>query len=255
MMAAVWQVVAASVTGASHEKAELPCQDAHCWRELPDGYLAIAVADGAGSAALADVGAIVAARAAVDCVAERSKNLAGADSAEEARQIATAALRAAHAAVESEAAAREADIRELATTLIVVVAGPNRVAAAQVGDGAVVVAGANGRLRALTRPPEGEYANETIFLISPTALETVQVETWSVPVTHVAVFSDGLQRLALNLPKGTPHAPFFAPLFRFVATAADGAEATQQLYTFLKSPRITERADDDLTLLLAALQK
>ena len=29
------------------------------------------------------------------------------------------------------------------------------------------------------------------------------------------MFSDGLQRLALKLPEGTPHAPFFTPLFRF----------------------------------------
>ena len=35
-----WQVVAASVMGTSHEKRSQPCQDAHCWRLLPNGVLA-----------------------------------------------------------------------------------------------------------------------------------------------------------------------------------------------------------------------
>ncbi|NJK69758.1 MAG: protein phosphatase 2C domain-containing protein, partial [Microcoleus sp. SU_5_3] len=55
-----WQVVAASVTGTSHEKRSQPCQDAHCWRLLPNNVLAAAVADGAGSAALAEIGAKIA---------------------------------------------------------------------------------------------------------------------------------------------------------------------------------------------------
>ena len=59
--------------------------------------------------------------------------------------------------------------------------------------------------------------------------------------------------LALKMPEATPHAPFFSPLFRFMAQVADEAAAKEQLEAFRCSERVRERTDDDLTLLLAAL--
>ena len=58
-----WRALGASVRGTSHEKTGQPCQDAHCLELLPDGSLVAAVADGAGSAALGEVGAGVVADA------------------------------------------------------------------------------------------------------------------------------------------------------------------------------------------------
>ncbi|MBC8229713.1 SUMF1/EgtB/PvdO family nonheme iron enzyme [bacterium] len=60
-----WKVLGASVRGTSHTKSGQPCQDAHAWVKLPDGTLVAAVSDGAGSAALAEVGADSAVKAAV----------------------------------------------------------------------------------------------------------------------------------------------------------------------------------------------
>jgi len=60
-----------------------------------------------------------------------------------------------------------------------------------------------------------------------------------------------LQMLALKIPEGTPHGPFFAPLFRFSGTVKEDSDAKEQLESFLRSPRVSERTDDDLTLLLA----
>ena len=54
-----WQATAASVRGTSHEKTGQPCQDAHRWEILPGAILVAAVADGAGSASLGDMGAQV----------------------------------------------------------------------------------------------------------------------------------------------------------------------------------------------------
>lgn len=68
---------------------------------------------------------------------------------------------------------------------------------------------------------------------------------------HIAAFSDGLQMLALKMPAGLPHGPFFTPLFRFMTTVTDAAEAQAQVDAFLRSPRMREGTDDDLTLLLA----
>ena len=92
----------------------------------------------------------------------------------------------------------------------------------------------------------------TIFLISPNAIETAQFQVLREKLRHFAVFSDGLQMLALKIPEGTPHGPFFAPLFRFSGEwKEEEDDAKQQLESFLRSPRVSERTDDDLTLLLA----
>lgn len=42
---------------------------------------------------------------------------------------------------------------------------------------------------------------------------------------HVGLFSDGLQMLALKLADHSPHTPFFAPLFNFMAKIENKEEA------------------------------
>jgi len=249
-----WRVVAASVTGACHAKTASPCQDAHHWAQLPDGVVVAAVADGAGTAALGEVGAALAARTAVEIMRSSlaACGLPGCDDEQPWRELLMVAVRAARQAVEALAAQRKAAVRDLATTLVLVVAAPQMVAAAQIGDGAIVLGDGMGELITLTVPKSGEYINETMFLVSPGALDQMQVALWRGVPAHVAAFTDGLQMVALKLPEGTPHAPFFDPLFRFVANATEEAEARGKLVDFLSSPRIRERTDDDLTLLLAA---
>lgn len=245
-----WRVVSASVTGTSHHSSGQPCQDAYHWQLLPECVLVAAVADGAGSAALGEVGATVAAQTAVETVCTNIR-LRSLEDDEGWRSLLANALKTAHLAVEAEAFSRQVKVRDLATTLILVVATPELIAAVQVGDGAAVVGNRQGNIIALTAPQSGEYLNETTFLISADAVETAQVTVWYGSTAHFAVFSDGLQMLALKMPESTPHAAFFSPLFRFVEGTTDEMEAQEQLVAFLRSPRVTERTDDDLTLLLA----
>jgi hypothetical protein len=198
---------------------------------------------------LGGIGAEVAARAAVDFL--KSTTVAGRED-DELRSQLVGALKAAREAVLAAAEQRSAAPRDLATTLIVLAPTNRRVAAAQVGDGAAVYADAGGRLQALTRPSADEYINETTFVTSDGWLEAAQIEVSPRGVTRVAAFTDGLQRLALKMPSGDPHPPFFAPLFHFVAQTEESSDALKQLEVFLQSPRIVQREDDDLTLLLAA---
>jgi hypothetical protein len=219
-----WKVIGASVRGASHTKSGQPCQDAHAWVKLPDSILVAAVSDGAGSAALAEVGADSAAKAAVRVLESKlTEGCLEHNECEEEdwRNLLKNALQSARQSIEETAIAHNCPSRDLAATLIVLVATPNCVAAAQVGDGAVVVGDADGNIIGLTTPQSGEYINETIFLTSPNYLSAVQFAFRRCDVSSVAVLSDGLQMLALQMPDGKPHAPFFAPLFRFVAGSLD----------------------------------
>jgi serine/threonine protein phosphatase PrpC len=271
-----WRVVAASVCGTSHQKRSQPCQDAHYWQITPEGILIAAVADGAGSATFGEVGAQIAVRTAVAYLcqadwhsfpatfnAQKPSEMPEAEAeCQETEEVSSShlpkpifqALESARDAVEMEAETRQSSVRELASTLIVVVATPQWVVATQVGDGAVVMEEAQ-RAIALTAPQTGEYINETTFLVSPNALETAQCLFWKGNPTHLAMFSDGLQMLALEMPTAKPHPPFFSPLFRFISqNDLDATEAQTELENFLTSPRVTQRTDDDITLLLATLK-
>ena len=68
----LWQVPGVSVKGAAHEKQGLPCQGAYYWRFHRHGRgLLIAVADGAGSAPKAEMGARLATKGEVGVLAGR----------------------------------------------------------------------------------------------------------------------------------------------------------------------------------------
>jgi hypothetical protein len=244
-----WRVIGASVQGSSHLKSGQPCQDAHQWVITPDGVLLIAVADGAGSAEFGALGAQSAASFAVGFLTSALVNFVSSDESAWQRLL-TSTVAATRGEIERIAQERNHSFRELASTLILVTATDDALTALQIGDGAIVIREAgDGELTMLTRPQNGEYINETTFLISADYLENAQIVFRRGRVAGLALLTDGLQMLALTLPGCEPHAPFFEPLFRFAESA--GNDAGEQLTAFLRSPRIAERADDDLTLVMA----
>ena len=278
-----WRVVGASVRGASHEERDQPCQDAHYWRILPSGALIAAVADGAGSASLGEVGSELAASTSVNALAALVEpglemEIGPGLTDEAIGQHLMAAMETARAALVTEAESRVVNQRELATTLILLIATGNGIAVAQVGDGAAVVGDGQGSVEGLTQPQNGEYINETTFLTSPEALDTVQTGVWRGTTAQGAIFSDGIQMLCLKMPEGLPHPPFFNPLFSFVSEIEpqiepegcshradfehtrdsddlDTKQAKEHLRTFLLSPSVTSNTTDDRTLLLFSLVK
>lgn len=252
-----WQVAAARKRGSRHEAAGANCEDAYHVVQPAPGVLVIAVADGAGSVEFAEIGANVAVEngAAQVCaglaqIAEQTE--ASLDDPAIERILRSAAA-AALSAVQAEAATREVDYRQLASTMILAIAHREFVAAAQIGDGATVFADEAGELFSLTTPISGEYLNETVFLTSNDALQTMQVRVWRGRAAGVAAFSDGLQMLCLKYPEYEPHNAFFTPLFNFVRNTTDEA-AANELTTFLHSERVGQLTDDDITLVLAALR-
>ena len=119
----------------------------------------------------------------------------------------------------------------------------------QVGDGALVCRHHGGALRVLTPVTDSEYINVTNFITGSTfqqdALCTVLP---AAEIDAIAVFTDGLQYVAISYPQNIAHEPFFGPLFAFAGRANGDAS---DLETLLNSARINEKTDDDKTLLLA----
>lgn len=198
------------------------------------------------------------------------------------------AFMAARAALAEMAEAEQRPLRDFAATLSLVMAGDDFLAAGAIGDCAVI--GSNGSrdddLHTLIPLERGEYANETHFLTGDDAAERIRVVLLPQRPARLALFSDGLARLALQWPEQTPHKPFFAPLFAFALgippapapgeappaaplfpgqpadapadvpmpggeNAAIFAGAAAQLAAFLASARVNARTDDDKALVLA----
>ncbi|HNB73814.1 MAG TPA: PP2C family serine/threonine-protein phosphatase [Acidobacteriota bacterium] len=250
-----WRVSGASVCGSGHQRHHQPCQDACQWQVVNSRWLVAAVADGAGSATHAEIGArLVVETVVAHLTAQISANQFQVEADEVLQTSLTNAFQLARTKLEQEAETHGIALRELATTLVVVVAHPEVVAVAQIGDGAAVVKPQRLDPLALTTPHTGEYLNQTLFLTAPQALTQIQTVVWRGSLAQLALFTDGLQLLALKLPEATAHRPFFAPLFQFMAEETDPASATEQLVGFLNSNRIRERTDDDLTLVLATIE-
>lgn len=210
--------------------------------------MSVFVADGAGSAAKGGEGAEAAIEAAADWVAARRHQgelpLSG--------SLATELLLHVRGRLQAIAEQAQLNARDLACTFIGVLSSENGTLVVQVGDGGVVLDTGSG-LEVAVVPMSGEYANMTHFVTDEDAVSRMEIKAYPGKATRVAAFTDGIQRLALNLASNTPHEPFFAPFFSSLARATTEQEDLLQglLTKFLSSPAVNERTDDDKTLALA----
>jgi hypothetical protein len=71
--------------------------------------------------------------------------------------------------------------------------------------------------------------------------------------SELAVFSDGIERLALDFNNQTASERFFDPMFAPLASMSPGRNRllSASLRRYLDSPRVLERTDDDKSLVLA----
>lgn len=261
----------ASVTGPSHQRTGERGQDALRWSELAGGGLVVAVADGAGSALLGDLGARVAAEAAVGAVRlawPSSLELGGQPEQlqPDLRNICRSGVEAAARAVREEAGAElTVSLRDLASTLLVVVWYDGRAAAAHVGDGGVVgwrrEEPGRGIWEVISAPAPTEYVNETRFLTDPDWESALRISAERQGIAALVAFSDGCQRAALRRrrvheeartgkPEGDwePFTPFLDPLLRFAASGPDPGSGSAELARLLDSAKLRSTSDDDKTL-------
>lgn len=247
-----WRVVCASEVGTSHLQSGTPCQDS-CWAQVEtspsnEPLLSIFVADGAGSAARGGEGAELAIEAATGFVADCLKQSNLAMNEELANNLIEAIRESLFLAADNAGATA----RDFACTFIAVLSSRTETLVLQVGDGGVVVDAGEG-LEVAIVPMASEYVNMTHFVTDADAMSILATKIYPEHARRVAVFSDGIQRLALNMADNTPHEPFFAPFFEGLSKATLEQESRLQelLMRFLGSATVNDRTDDDKTLALA----
>lgn len=247
-----WRFVAASEVGTSHITRGTRCEDS-CWANvetLSNGQplLSMFVADGAGSAARGGEGAELAIEVAAEFVSTKVAHgeFGLSDS------LATDIVLAIRERVYLQAEVEGLKARDFACTFLGVLSSLAGTLVMQIGDGGVALDIGAG-LELAVVPMSGEYANMTHFVTDEDAVNNLATKTYADPVIRVAAFSDGLQRLALNMATNTPHEPFFTPFFNGIAKATPEQEGQLEalLVKFLSSVSVNERTDDDKTLALA----
>lgn len=149
------------------------------------------------------------------------------------------------------AEARGTTRRQFAATLVMLIVRDGRVLAAQIGDSAMA-ARTEGRWEAICWPENGEFASTTYFVTDD---PEVRLRTAHFPLEHdaFALFSDGLEGVALDHLALEPHARFLQPMMRPVdaATGAGRLPAlSSALGRYLDGAALCERTDDDKTIIL-----
>jgi ADP-dependent phosphofructokinase/glucokinase len=81
-------------------------------------------------------------------------------------------------------------------------------------------------------------------------------ETVLGPISEVAIFTDGLQHLALTYKDKTVYKKFFKPMFNSMHNLSEFQKerVNASLCSFLDSQSVNSRTDDDKTLVLAVRQ-
>lgn len=251
MISSGWKYAAASVVGTAHRKfPDGVCQDAHAlnYIESLSAFVGV-VSDGAGSASQAQRGSRFACDFVLERIAEASPTLVF------TKTLADVTLDELRSKLRSLAGDEGFQIRDFACTLLVAIICPDRSVFWQMGDGAMVFRErGEDRFKYAFWPEKGDYANVTYFVTDENAKDQLDFDITDGEVVELGMFSDGLERLALDFAAGEVHTGFFIGLFPYMRNLPEGRcdELSSQIANFLDSDRVNRRTDDDKTLILAS---
>jgi hypothetical protein len=144
--------------------------------------------------------------------------------------------------------------RDFAATLICVISSGDNTVVAHIGDGcAVLQSSETSDWLAASWPDHGEYASTTFF-VTDDPEPKLRISRYENSISALALFSDGIERLALDLATERPHTPFFQGIIRPIAESqaiGRDAELCTMLGRYLSGDAINARTDDDKSLILA----
>jgi serine/threonine protein phosphatase PrpC len=245
-----WRWASASRTGTSHINKGTRKQDAlRCF--IPRAFTAnicAIVCDGAGSAPFGGEGASLICRVLSTAVSEHFSQ----SSSLPTEEVVLSWIDHARDRLATAAERRSVRRQTFASTLVMVLLAPDGALVIHTGDGAIVARDSSGLWQSLSWPENGEYASTTYFLTDDPS-PRVRIASFQPEYDAFALFSDGIEDLALDQKANIPHEPFFrsmiAPLDRSEKQGRD-QELSKSLGLFLDSQRVCDRTDDDKTLIL-----
>jgi serine/threonine protein phosphatase PrpC len=251
-----WRLVKASVIGLSHLNSKTICQDRLTCQTLKtnEGEILIAViGDGAGSTSEGQTGAEIACQSFVAQIASYlTSTTATVRSLNE--DFAKHWISHFQKKVTEKAKEKNKDLREFATTLVGAVIGKTSGVFFQVSDDGAVFSttGEPTSYRFAVEPEDSEYVNMTDFLTDETAFGCLKFNLIEEPIEDLILFSDGIYSVAVDYRSNQPHEPFLRPMIAPLRNKAEVNGLNEKLESFLASPKLNEKTDDDKTIILAS---
>ncbi|MBC1183766.1 protein phosphatase 2C domain-containing protein [Brevundimonas sp. WCHBH090558] len=242
-----WRWAAASTIGTSHLRTGAPRQDAYGVRRTGNGRICAVVSDGAGSATYGGPGAWIVCREFLAQAQSWSTNSPGLPE----DQIISDWIDAIRDRISRAAERRASAPRQFAATLAAVFATDSEALVIQVGD-SVVAGRADGSWTVPLWPESGEYASTTYF-VTDSPSPRLNLAREAVSFDGFALFSDGIETIALDHSEQQAHRPFLDPMIKAIDNAPGSgrlAPLSGHLASYLDSDRVNDRTDDDKTLIL-----
>lgn len=241
----MWSYSSCQVQGRGHIKNQVPCQD-KTKTVYKDGTYVIALADGAGSARLSHYGASCVVESISDLFVHHFEDLFA---NEDGRLVKLAIMEKVLADINSKAEELNCTPKDLASTLLVVAVNNERFIITHIGDG--VIGYLDGDvLKTASAPSNGEHANETYFVTSRDAINTMKLFKGSVKnIAGFVLMSDGTEQSLYN-KKGNTLSPAVIKLMQRNIILDEEAMHEQLASTF-KNVIITRTHDDCSIALLS----
>ncbi len=245
-----WKTVYGSAIGTSHSRDGLVCQDAAAvfvGTESEHPFIVAVCSDGAGSASLSHIGSRITCDVFLrECKHRvqscREDGLAASDIDEVLLEV--------RSELEQYAAANDCNLRDLACTILGVVATQDFAVFVQLGDGAIVVE-RSGTAGVVFWPQAGEYAGTTNFLTGEDILSAREYVTVPIEFDSIALFTDGPRTFGFGFQQSDTTCSFFDRVWEQLRNAVDCGLLSEALLRFLDSENVNRRTDDDKTLIVA----
>jgi hypothetical protein len=274
-----WIIVGESSLGASHQKNNTPCQDAHFYQILSNDWGVAAVADGAGSVEKAHIGskflAENAGRIFINLIHNQQweKQL---PQEEEWQTLSKQGFAQLRQSLETFAFSQNLSAKDLSSTLMLVVFSPFGLMAVHIGDGRAGYLSQDDTWKALIEPWKGEYANETVFLSSDiwdkeSINQYLKTSMVTEKVKAFTLLSDGCERHSFicnvldeasqkYIDPNQPFDKFFNPLVanlrKMHSNQISSQEMKEKWGKFLREGNAKlQHEPDDKTMILAVWQE
>lgn len=249
-----WTWAAARSRGTSHEKAGTRIQDAFsCWSPASSLPIVALISDGAGTASHGGEGACLVCRS---LMTQARRHFSASAELPSDEDIATW-FDTTRDLLGAVALRHSRELRDFAATSVSVISTGSQTVIAHIGDGCAVLRETDsGRWIAPSWPQQGEYAATTYFVTDADALQ-LRITRVESGVSAFAVFSDGIERLALDFAGQEPSQKFFdkisAPISASTNKGRDG-NLSRSLKAYLGSSTVNNRTDDDKSLVVAVIK-
>lgn len=169
-MISLWKFVNYEVCGRSHEKSSTPCQD-KTFHSTMNNVDIIALADGAGSAKLSHYGAKTVIESASEFISNNFDELVN---NEDGKQVKIKILNYLLENLKNKSIELSCDIKELASTFLIVAIKKDIFLISHIGDGVIGYLKGD-KLKIVSKPENGEFANTTTFVTSKDAIATMKL--------------------------------------------------------------------------------